>query len=91
MRRDIFHQTRVLRAPSNPTLNTAREGADTASLGNLGQGLTTLMVKNFFPISNLSLPSFSLQPFAPCPITTHPGEKPLSILPADPFRHWQLL
>jgi len=63
MGRDILHQTRVLRAPSNLALNTAREGAATASLGNLGQCFTTLMVKNFFPISNLNLPSFSLQPF----------------------------
>jgi len=48
MGRDTFHQTRVLKAPSNPALNTAREGVATASLGNLGQGLTTLRVKNFF-------------------------------------------
>ena len=52
-----------LRAPSNLALSPAREGAATASLGNLGQGLTTLMGKNFFLISNLNLPSFSLQPF----------------------------
>jgi len=51
MSRDIFHQTRVLRAPSNLALSTAREGAATASLGNLGQSLTTLRVKNFlYPI-----------------------------------------
>jgi len=46
--RDPFPQPRVLRAPSNLALNPAREGAATASLGNLGQGLTTLSVKNFF-------------------------------------------
>jgi len=61
--RDIFHQTRVLRAPSNLALSTAREGAATASLGNLGQGFTTLTGKNFFLISHLNLPSFSLEPF----------------------------
>jgi len=33
MSRDIFPQPRVLRAPSNLALNTAREGAATASLG----------------------------------------------------------
>jgi len=44
-------------------LNPAREGAATASLGSLGQGLTTLMGKNFFLISNLTLPSISSQPF----------------------------
>jgi len=46
MSRDVFHQPRLLRAPSSLALNTAREGAATASLGNLGQGLTTLTVKN---------------------------------------------
>jgi len=56
MGRDPFHQTRVLRAPSNLASNTAREGAATASLGNLCQCFTTLMVKNFFLISNLNLP-----------------------------------
>jgi len=48
MGRDPFHQSRVLKAPSSLALNTDREGAATASLGNLGQGLTTLRVKNFF-------------------------------------------
>ena len=63
MSRDIFHQTRLLRAPSNLALNTAREGASTASLGKLFQCFTTLTVKNFLLISNINLPSFSLQPF----------------------------
>jgi len=63
MVRDTFHQTRLLRAPSNLALNTAREGAATAPLGNLFQCLTTLMVKNFFLISNLNLPSFHLKLF----------------------------
>ena len=57
MGRDTFHQPRLLRAPSNLALSTAREGAATASLGNLGQGLTALTGKNFFPISNLNLAS----------------------------------
>jgi len=42
MSRDIFHQLRLLKAASNLALNPAREGAATASLGNLGQCLTTL-------------------------------------------------
>jgi len=63
MSRDIFHQPRVLRAPSSLALDTAREGAATASLGSLGQCFTTLMGKNFFLIPDLNLPSFSLQPF----------------------------
>jgi len=45
--RDPFHQPRLLRAPSNLALNPAGEGAATASLGSLGQGLTTLTGKNF--------------------------------------------
>jgi len=61
MNRDIFHQSRVLRAPSNLALNTARKGTATASLGNLGQGLTTPIVENFFLISSLTLPSYSLK------------------------------
>jgi len=58
--RDTFHQTRLLKAPSNMTLNTSREGAAT-SLGNLCQCLTMLIVKNLFPISKLKLYSFSLK------------------------------
>jgi len=68
--RDIFHQPRVLRAPSNLALNPAREGASTASLGSLGQGLTTLTEKDFFLISSLNLFSFRFKTFAPCPIAT---------------------
>jgi len=64
MGRDIFRYTRLLRAPSNLALNTSGEGAATASPGNLFQCLTTLMVKNFFLISNLNLPSFSLEPLS---------------------------
>jgi len=64
MGRDIFHQTRLLKAPSNLALNTAREGAATASLGNLCQGLTMLTVKSFFLISIINLPSFSLKPLS---------------------------
>ena len=59
-------------------------GAVTASLGNLCQCLTTLMVKNFFLISHLNLPSFSLELFPLA--TTHPCEKPLSILPVGPLQ-----
>jgi len=48
MSRDIFHQPRLFRAPSSLALNTAREGAATASLGNLCQCYTTLMVKKLY-------------------------------------------
>ena len=74
--RDPFHQPRLLRAPSSLALSTAREGAATAPLGNLGQSLTTLMGKNFFLISNLNLPSSSFEPF--------PGAKGTESLHASP-------
>jgi len=54
--RDIFNYTRLLRAPSNLALNVSRDGASTTSLGN-----SFLMVKNFFLISSLNLPSLSLK------------------------------
>jgi len=90
MGRDPFHQTRVLRAPSNLALNTAREGAAIASLGNLGQGLTTLMVKNFFLIFNLDLPSFSLKPSPLVASLQALVTAPLQ-LSHSPSRPWQLL
>jgi len=50
------------RSPIQPGLERFRGGASTTSLGNLCQCFTTLIVKNFFLISSLSLPSFSLKP-----------------------------
>ena len=50
MGRDSFHETSLLKALSNLAFNTPREGAATASLGNLCQGLTILIAKNFFLI-----------------------------------------
>ena len=61
---------RMLKAPSNLALNTARKGTATTSLSNMCQGLTTLTVKNFFPISNLNLPFFSLKP-SPLVLSLH--------------------
>jgi len=82
MSRDPFPQPRVLRAPSNLALNPAREGAATASLGRLGQGLTTLMGKNFFLISHLNLPSVSSEPFALVP-SLHTLVKRARAFPSD--------
>ena len=56
--RDIFNQTRLLRAPSNLTWNVSRDAASTTSLGNLCQGSATLIIKNFFLLSSLTLSSF---------------------------------
>jgi len=57
------HQTRLPRATSSLALNASRDGASTASLGNLFQCVTTLWVKNFLLISNLNLSCLSLKPF----------------------------
>ncbi|NXC12410.1 MTAP2 protein, partial [Corythaeola cristata] len=43
MGRDTFHRTRSLKASSSLALNTSRDGASTASLGNLFQCFTTLI------------------------------------------------
>ncbi|KAK4829612.1 hypothetical protein QYF61_005739 [Mycteria americana] len=64
------HFQRLLKAPSNLALNTSKDGASTTSLGNLFQCLTTLIGKNFFLISNLNLPSFSLKPL-PLALSLH--------------------
>jgi len=78
-----------LRAPSNLALNTSREEAATASLGNLCQCFTILMVKNFFLVSNLNLPSFSLQPF-PLVLSVHTLVKsPSPSFLYAPFRYWK--
>ena len=50
--RNPFHQSVVSKALSTLALNTAREGAATDSLSNLGQGLTTLTGKNFIIVSS---------------------------------------
>lgn len=47
-----------VRALSNRSWNTSRNGTSTASLGHLCQCLVTLIVNNFFHVSHLSLHSF---------------------------------
>ena len=56
-------QTRLPRATSSLALNAFRDGASTASLGNLFQCVTTLWVKNFLLICILNLLCLSLKPF----------------------------
>ena len=62
MGRDIFYEVRLLKALSNVILIDSRAGAPTASLGNMFQCCTTLIVKLFFLLSNLHLPIFTLEP-----------------------------
>ena len=59
---DISNSIRLLGAPSNLAWNVSRDGASTTSLSNLCQRFTTLIVKNFFFVPSLKLPSFSLKP-----------------------------
>ena len=49
--------SQVAPSPIQPGLEHFRDGAATASLGNLCQGLTTLTGKNFFLTSDPNLPS----------------------------------
>lgn len=58
---DIFSKITLLKDLPKVTLNTTRNGASTASLENPFQCLTTLRVKNYFFMSNLNLPFFSLK------------------------------
>ena len=80
MGRDPFHQPRVLQALSSLALNPAREGAATASLGNLGQGLTTLMVKKFFLMFRRNFLCLSL---CPLPLVLSLGTTEKSLAPSS--------
>ena len=63
MCRVVNQQARLPTATSSLALNASRDGASTASLGNMFQCLTTLWVKNFLLISKLNLPCLGLKPF----------------------------
>lgn len=60
MDRDTSHQTTLPRTPSSLSLSTSRDGPS-PPLGSLYQCLPTLTLKNFFPMFDLHLHSFSLQ------------------------------
>ena len=53
----------VAQSSIQPGLEHCQGGSSHSFSGQRVQCFTTLMVKNFFLISNLNLPSFSLQPF----------------------------
>lgn len=65
MGRDILHYTRLPRALSSLTLNAPRDGASTASLSNLFQCFTTLVIKNSSLTTSLDPPSLYLKPTGP--------------------------
>ena len=87
--RGIFHQTSLLKAPSNLSLNTSREGTATASPGYLYQCLTTLLVKNFFLMSNINLPYFSLKPLLLLLSLQALVKSPYHAFLWAPFRYWK--
>lgn len=61
--RDTSHHTLSCpKAPSSLVLSTARNGVATASLGSLGQDLSTLIETIFFLMSSLNLSSLSSKP-----------------------------
>jgi len=62
MGRDTTHQTKLPRAPSNLGLSASSDGTSTAPLHGQCQCLTTLIMQNFFLISNLNVSSSSLKP-----------------------------
>lgn len=55
-----FPLDQVAQTLSNLVLNTSKEEPSTASLGNLLQFLTTLIVKTFFLMFNLNLLNLNL-------------------------------
>lgn len=59
---DICYWTRFLKSPSNLALNNSSDGVSTTPLDNLLQCLI-IHSKEFFLISNLNLPSFSMRYF----------------------------
>jgi len=84
MGRDILRYIKLLRAPSNLTLNTSNDGASTTSLGNLFQCPTTFIITNFFLMSHLNLLSFSLKPLR-FSLSLHALVKSLSVFHISPL------
>ena len=80
MCRAANHQPRLPRATSSLALNACRDGASTASLGNLWtvrhHPLGEKLPPNIQPKPPLS--QFKTTP--PCPITTHPHKQPFPLL-----------
>lgn len=66
-------------------LNTFRDGAHRAFLGNQFQCFTTLIIQNFFLMSDLNLSCFSLKPLLSCPVTTLPDKQSFSSSPKWPW------
>lgn len=63
MGRDTLHSPRLIQGPSSLALDTSKDEAATAVLGNLCQGLNTLTGNNFFTVTHTTPPSGSGKPF----------------------------
>lgn len=79
MGRDIYHLTRLLKAPSSLTLNTSNESKFTASLGIVFQSLTIFIIKNFFTSTQNLLQNH-------CSLSLETQIKSLFIFPISPFQ-----
>ena len=88
MIRDICSLIRLLRVLSSLTLNISKDGTSTTTLGNMFQCLITLIAKNFFLISSLNLPSFSLKPL-PLVLSETLLRSLYSSFLQTPFRYWK--
>ena len=81
---------RLLKALSSLTLNTSKDWTSTTSPDNLFQCLTTLIIKNFFLMSRLNLPSFSLKPL-PLVLSLQALVKCLVMQCLEiPFKYWKV-
>jgi len=78
----------VAQSSIQPGLEHCQGGASTASLSNLCQCLITLIVKNFFLISSLNLPSFSFKPL-PLLLSLHALVKSLSPMCLQVFNYFK--
>ena len=79
----------VAQRPIQPGLEHFQRGASTAFLGNLFQCPTAPIMKIFFLISNLNLPSFHLKPLRLVLCTPCPCKKSFSGFLIDPFSYRQ--
>ena len=79
---------KIAQRPIQPGIECIQKGGIHNSLGNLFLYLTTLTVKNFFPISSPNLPSSILKPF-PLVLLLHVLTKSPS--PVAPRSYWEVL
>jgi len=72
-------------SPVRSPWNIPRDGASPTSPGSLGQGSTTLIVKNFVLRSSLNLPCLSLKPLLRGPATTGLAKDTVPLFPVAPL------